>query len=290
MASARSSSAHNGCMLSSVGEEANRELARDPLPLRGRVVLITGVSRRAGIGYAIARRAAAWGASVVAQHHRAHDEAQPWGADDLDRVLAGIRSQLVGDARLVDLPADLADPDAPAAVLDAALREFRRVDALVCNHARSGGDGALGELTAGHLDGHWAVNTRSSLLLAQEYAGQHEDGCPGRIVFLTSGQSLGPMPGEIAYAASKGALAEITLTLADQLAGRGITVNTVNPGPVDTGYLDAAGYERARGMFPTGRLGEPDDAARLIAWLLTDEARWITGQVINSEGGFARWR
>lgn len=290
MASAHSSSAHNGCMLSSVGEEANRELARDPLPLRGRVVLITGVSRRAGIGYAIARRAAAWGASVVAQHHRAHDEAQPWGADDLDRVLAGIRSQLVGDARLVDLPADLADPDAPAAVLDAALREFGRVDALVCNHARSGGDGALGELTAGHLDGHWAVNTRSSLLLAQEYAGQHEDGRPGRIVFLTSGQSLGPMPGEIAYAASKGALAEITLTIADQLAERGITVNTVNPGPVDTGYLDADDYERVRGMFPAGRVGEPDDAARLIAWLLTDEARWITGQVINSEGGFARWR
>ena len=70
----------------------------------------------------------------------------------------------------------------------------------------------------------------------------------------------------------------------------GITANTVNPGPVDTGYVTEADREATAVMFPQGRWGEPDDAARLITWLLTDEARWITGQVINSEGGFARWR
>ena len=70
----------------------------------------------------------------------------------------------------------------------------------------------------------------------------------------------------------------------------GITVNTVNPGPVDTGYVTEADREATAVMFPQGCWGEPDDAARLITWLLTDEARWITGQVINSEGGFARWR
>ena len=144
------------------------------------------------------------------------------------------------------------------------------------------------------LDAHWAVNTRASILLAQAFAAQHDDSRPGgRIVFMTSGQDLGPMTGEVAYAASKAALASITRTLADQLADRGITLNTVNPGPVDTGYAAVADqpdlHEAVRRHFPQGRWGTPDDPARLIAWLVTDEAAWITGQVINSEGGFRRW-
>lgn len=98
------------------------------------------------------------------------------------------------------------------------------------------------------------------------------------------------MPGEIAYAAAKAAVAGVTLTLADQLADRRIRVNAVNPGPVDTGYLTPAMRRRLRPMLPSGRLARPADVARLIAWLVTDEATWITGQVINAEGGFARWR
>jgi 3-oxoacyl-[acyl-carrier protein] reductase len=105
---------------------------------------------------------------------------------------------------------------------------------------------------------------------------------------MTSGQDLGPMPDEVAYATSKGALASITRTLADHLAGRGITLNTVNPGPVDTGYAPPDVHEAVRERFPDGRWGTPDDTARLIAWLATDDASWITGQVINSEGGFRR--
>jgi len=106
---------------------------------------------------------------------------------------------------------------------------------------------------------------------------------------MTSGQDLGPMRGEVAYAASKGALASITATLADELGDAGITVNTVNPGPVDTGYAPPDVVTAVAARFPAGRWGEPDDPARLIAWLVTDEARWITGQVINTEGGFRRW-
>jgi 3-oxoacyl-[acyl-carrier protein] reductase len=96
------------------------------------------------------------------------------------------------------------------------------------------------------------------------------------------------MPTEVAYAASKGALASITRTLADSVADRSITVNAVNPGPVDTGYAPPELLESVRRRFPLGRWGEPDDAARLIAWLVTDDAQWITGQVINAEGGFRR--
>jgi 3-oxoacyl-[acyl-carrier protein] reductase len=96
------------------------------------------------------------------------------------------------------------------------------------------------------------------------------------------------MPGEVAYAASKGAVASVTRTIADQLAGQAITVNAVNPGPVDTGYASGEVYEAVRSRFPQGRWGEPDDPARLIAWLATDEAGWVTGQTIATEGGFRR--
>jgi 3-oxoacyl-[acyl-carrier protein] reductase len=95
------------------------------------------------------------------------------------------------------------------------------------------------------------------------------------------------MSGEVAYAVSKGALHQATATLAEELALRGITVNAVNPGPTDTGW-GLADQDPGRAM-PFGRWGEPDDAARLVAWLCSDDARWITGQVIDSEGGFRRW-
>jgi len=274
------------------------QLRRNPLPLRGRVAVVTGVSRRAGIGYAIARRLAAQGASLVLHHYARHDRDQPWGADPggPEAVIAGVTAALADpDATVRHQEADLSDPDAPARLIEAAAATSRNLDILVCNHARSGGDGPLGTLTAGMLDAHWAVNTRSSILLAQAFAavrgeGEVGGGRPGgRIVFMTSGQDLGPMTPEVAYAASKGALASITRTLADHLAGQSITLNAVNPGPVDTGYAPPEAHEIVRRHFPQGRWGTPDDPARLVAWLVTDEAAWITGQVINTEGGFRRW-
>jgi len=268
------------------------QLRRDPLPLRGRVAVVTGVSRRAGIGYAIARRLAAQGASLHLYHYARHDRDQSWGADPggTEAVIDGVTAALADpDASVWDQEADLSDPDAPSRLIQAAAETSRFLDILVCNHARSGGDGPLGTLTAAMLDAHWAVNTRSSILLAQEFAARHDASRPGgRIVFMTSGQDLGPMPGEVAYAASKGALASVTRTLADQLADQAITVNAVNPGPVDTGYAPPDAHEAVRRHFPQGRWGEPDDPARLIAWLVTDDAAWITGQVFNTEGGFRR--
>jgi 3-oxoacyl-[acyl-carrier protein] reductase len=261
------------------------ELARDPLPLRGRVALVTGASRRAGIGYASCRRLAAYGASVFVHHFSPHDAAQPWGADEVSAVVDGVRAEVVPPAAVADMSADLADPAAPAALVSAVVSAMGGLDIVVCNQARSGSDGPLSAMTAEMLDAHWTVNTRASLLLAKEFAAL---GGAGRLVFLTSGQNLGPMPGEVAYASSKGALWSITATLADELAGQGITVNTVNPGPVDTGYAPPDVHAEVAARFPAGRWGEPDDPARLIAWLATDEARWITGQVINTEGGFRR--
>ena len=263
-------------------------------PLAGRVAIVTGVSRRVGIGLAVARRLAALGAGLFVTSWAAHDREQPWGADPggVAAVLAELGS---GDAsspavgRVEHLEADLLDPEAPDRVMAAAVEAFGHVDILVCNHARSS-LGGLGQLTTAELDASFAVNTRAVLLLVQAFAAQHDGRPGGRVVLFTSGQHLGPMPGELAYAASKGALVEVTASLADTLADRGITVNTINPGPTDTGYVDQATRERVATMFPAGRWGTPDDAARLVAWLCTDDAAWGTGQVVNSEGGFRRFR
>ncbi|GAA0660726.1 SDR family oxidoreductase [Streptomyces thermocarboxydovorans] len=270
-------------------------LRRDPLPLRGRTALVTGASRRAGIGHAVARRLAAYGASVYLHHHVPHDAAQPWGADRIEEVTASV-TEALGDprARVIAGPGDLADPAVPAELLDRAVEALGgRLDILVANHALSGSDGDLDTVDAAMLDAHWAVDTRSVLLLVQAFARHRatlEPRTPGgRVVMMTSGQDIAHgMPGEIAYALQKGAIASITRSLATTLAEQAVTVNTVNPGPVDTGYMTGEDYEAIAAMFPAGRWGMPDDPARLIAWLATDEADWITGQVISSEGGFRR--
>jgi 3-oxoacyl-[acyl-carrier protein] reductase len=254
------------------------------LSLHGRVAVVTGASRQAGIGYAVARRLLGLGAAVFVHSWTPHDAAQPWQADPLgiDGVLAALAAE---GGRVEHLAADFADPAAPAAVIAAARSAFGHVDILVVNHARSG-RGGLAELEAGEIDAFLHENVRASLLLVKEYAAQHDGREGGRVVLMTSGQHLGPMPGDIAYAVSKGALHQATATLSDALIDRGITVNAVNPGPTDTGW-ETRNWD-PRPAMPLGRWGTPADAARLIGWLCTDEAAWMTGQVLNSEGGFRR--
>lgn len=109
----------------------------------------------------------------------------------------------------------------------------------------------------------------------------------GRIILLTSGGHLGPMP-HPAYVASKGALHHLTLSLSDILADKGITVNAVNPGPTITYRPDEELNKGIIKRMPAGRWGTPDDAARLISWLVSDDAAWVTGQVIDSDGGFRK--
>jgi 3-oxoacyl-[acyl-carrier protein] reductase len=173
--------------------------------------------------------------------------------------------------------------------MDRAVGYFGHVDVLVANHARSSTQ-ALSFVTAHELDLSFGVNVRASVLLVQAYAAKHDDERPGgRVILFTSGQHLAPMPAELPYAISKGAIHQMTLSLADALVDRGITVNTINPGPTDTGWADPELTERVRNALPAGRWGSPDDASRLVGWLVSDDSAWITGQILNSEGGFRRW-
>ena len=251
------------------------------MDLTGRNALVTGASRKEGIGCAIARHLLSAGAGVVVHGWTPYDAVQRWGADP------GGTEGVARDLGVPFLEADFADAAAPERVVAAASESLGPLDILVVNHARSG-HGRLAELTAAEIDAFLHENVRAALLLVREFVDRHDDAREGgRIVLMTSGQHLAPMAGEVAYAVSKGALQQATSTLADELADRGITVNAVNPGPTDTGW--GLADQDPAGAMPLGRWGEPDDAARLIAWLCSDGARWITGQTIDSEGGFRRW-
>jgi 3-oxoacyl-[acyl-carrier protein] reductase len=249
----------------------------------GRTALVTGVSRRIGIGTAIARRLAADGFELLLHSWSPADTEQPWGADEgwAGELVAELRQ---AGARVEHVAADLADKDAPEAVVLRAVTAYGHLDVVVANHAR-GVNQSLEELTADEIDLTYAVNTRATLLLVKHFAAQHDGRPGGRVVLLTSGQHRGPMPGELPYIAAKGALHQLTRSLSAHLAPRGITVNTVDPGATDTGYASDAVRRAVLTEEPQGRWGEPDDAARLIAWLAGEESRWVTGQVIVSSGG-----
>jgi 3-oxoacyl-[acyl-carrier protein] reductase len=236
--------------------------------MNGAIALVTGADNPAGIGRACCRALAARGAVVACT-------VQP-GSTASEAELGA-----------VPIEAELADPDAPEALLAAVEAFVGRPSILVNNAAHSERDG-YAALDAATLDAHWAVNVRAPALLSVELARRHPPGTPGRIVNLISGQFLGPMRGELAYTATKGALQAFTVQLAAEVAELGITVNAVGPGPNDTGWMDDALRAELLPRFPMGRIGRPEDAATLVAFLCSEEAGWVTGQVIHAEGGFVR--
>lgn len=256
-----------------------------PPSLHGKTILVTGVSRRLGIGFGIAQRLAKMGARLCVQSYAPYDR-EIFDAADVDDP-----KDLVEDLRAYGVPVahlstDFSDPEAPEKLIAFAQEKLGHLHGLVLNHTYDSLT-KFDDLTADIIDQHLAVNVRAALLLIKAFVEQHDGQPGGRIVMLTSGQHLGPMP-DLAYVATKGAIHQLTHSLSDLLIDKGITVNTVNPGPTKTFTPDAATDQALLAQMPLGRWGLPEDAARLIGWLLSEEASWITGQVINSEGGFRR--
>jgi 3-oxoacyl-[acyl-carrier protein] reductase len=233
--------------------------------------LVTGAGREREIGTAICRALAAAG-------HRVAFTVPPGGDG------SALAAELGAEA----IEADLAEAAAPAAVLDAAQERLGARPAVLVNNAAHSVNGGYADMDAATLDAHYAVNVRAPVLLSCELARRHTPGEPGRIVCLTSGQSLGPMLGELPYATTKAALEMFVRQLAPEVMGLGITVNAVNPGVTDTGWVTDEIRAKVLPRMPAGRIGTGEDAARLIAWLCSADAGWVTGQVIGSEGGFVR--
>ncbi|SEF81795.1 SDR family oxidoreductase [Paenibacillus sp. UNC499MF] len=248
------------------------------------VAVVTGVSRRIGIGAAICRALAAKNMDVMFTTWSAFDRAMPWGADE-EGPDAIVRELTRSGIRCERLEIDQSDPGAAKRIIDETENRLGFPAVLVNNAAYSVNDG-YEKLDAAVLDAHYAVNMRGTALLSVEFGRRFSRGSGGRIINMTSGQSLGPMRGEIAYAATKAAVEAMTVTLAAELAPKGITVNAVNPGPTDTGWMTEELRNELAGQFPFGRIGRPEDAARLIAFLAGEESEWITGQILHSEGGF----
>ena len=181
----------------------------------------------------------------------------------------------------------LSSPQTPEVIFETALQHFGPIDILINNAAHSS-EASVHELTIQNIDAHFAVNVRGMMLLCAEFVRQwqhHPTKRGGRIINLTSGQGLDPMPGELPYAASKGAVDAFTISLSHELMPLGITVNAVDPGLTDSGWLDADQRALWEQTAPRGRVGLPEDAAQIILFLASAQSDWITGQIIRSRGG-----
>lgn len=247
--------------------------------VQAKIAVITGASNPRDIGTAICRKFASQGINIFFTY---------WNADPV-WIEEFQQSITYMGVRCEGLNIDLSNANAAYEILDSVETKLGFPSILVNNAAHSKSDGYI-NFNPQTLDEHYAVNMRSTFLLCVEFARRFEKmGLDtGRIINLTSGQDLGPMPGELAYAATKGAISAFTRSLSQEIAPLGITVNAVNPGPTDSTWMTDEIREQLRLKFPMGRIGLPEDVARTIAFLASEEAEWITGQIINSEGGFIR--
>jgi 3-oxoacyl-[acyl-carrier protein] reductase len=241
--------------------------------LAGKVALVTGGGR--GIGAGIVRRLAAEGAKVVFTYHASSAPAA---------ALVGEIEAAGGEA--IATVADMADPHAVRHAVAQTADRFGRLDLLV-NNAGMGTAASITDLSLADFDQCVAVNLRAVFVAMQEAARRMTAG--GRIVSIGSvnGDRI-PFEGGAVYAATKAAVAGLTRGAARDLGPRGITVNVVQPGPIDTDMNPADGpwAGAARAQTALGRHGGVADVAAMVAFLASDEAGYITGATLNVDGGY----
>lgn len=266
----------------------NDENKDSNLSLMGKHILITGVSRPAGIGATLARRFADAGATVAIHGYSDYDLELQY-SDAKESATEGLAHELSQQGANVYAlsSADLSKSGVAEEVVREAGLKMGTVDGLIINHAYST-YAPIGEWTEEHIDSHLITNVRATMMMIQAFAKQVDTETGGVITLFTSGQYLGPMINEIAYAVSKDAIIGLCKQASAALADQNIRVNCINPGPNDTGYLTGKEHEIVAKMFPSGCWGTPDDTANLAQFLHSDYADWITGQIIASEGGFRR--
>lgn len=238
-----------------------------------RVAIVTGASR--GIGAAVAQQLARDGLAIVVNYAR--------GGQEAEQVVAAIERE---GGRAVAVQADIGEAAGVPALFDVAEQAFGRADVLI-NNAGTMKLGTLAEVEDADFDRQLTLNLGGVFRGMREASRRLRDG--GRIVSFSSSVVGLYQPGYGVYAATKAAVEAMTHVLAKELGPRGITVNAVAPGPVETQFfLQGKSEEQVRAisaMNPFKRLGQPEDIARVVAFLASPQAGWINGQVIRANGG-----
>lgn len=270
--------------------------------LKGKVVLVTGANNPSGIGAAIARAFAKEGARVFITYYRtspkdygitlreAKSASEPGVSlyhylrtKDAQEVVDSIINER-GTAIACEI--DLRNTNNISALFDVVEAKFGGVDILVNNAADARNDDSIDTITADTIEKTYSVNVEATLLLISEFVRRYKKSNKkqGRIINVSTGPAQFFMR-QIAYGTSKAAIEAATRAIAGEVGPSGITVNTIAPGATQTGYIDKEAEERLIPTIPLRRLGQPEDIANAILFLASDQASWLTGQVIRVTGG-----
>lgn len=259
--------------------------------LKDKIVLVTGAN--AGIGAATARAFAAEGA-CVAIHYL--DAAFPDKWDNTYQALHMVKGRSVAEdvvsqieqqgGRAIAVACDLSIPGDLPKLFDQVEAALGPIDVLVNNAAHCEDPDTIFTTSAGSLDRYFAVNTRGTVLLIQEYVRRYQkrNASWGRIINLST-DAAQRFAGQIIYGGTKAMIEAFTRSIAIEVGPLGITVNTVAPGPVQTGWMSDEMEKREEKNIPLGRAGRPEDIADVIVFLASEQARWLTGGVIKVSGG-----
>lgn len=238
--------------------------------LNDRIALVTGSSR--GIGAGIARRLAADGAKVVLHASRSAEVAE--GVAEAIRAEGGRADIVLGD---------ITDADAAGQVVRDAFAVHGALDILVCN-AGAPASGPISGLDAAAIDRHLALNLRAVMLQTIEFA-RLTQSPHGRVVLISSASAAHPVGNAALYSASKAGAEAFIRSAAQELGERGITLNSVQPGMTASRAVDPALAAKVANWTAMARIGAPDDIADVVAFLASDEARWLTGVTLAATGG-----
>lgn len=246
-------------------------------PLQNRIALVTGVGRRAGIGAAICREIAKNGGDVFFSYWRQYDKETYSKHNDNDPAAIAVELSHFG-VQVGSVEIDLSALDSAEKLFQAVEKELG-TPAILINNACHDFEVSFVELSPEILDKHYAVNVRAVAMLCKEFV---KRGNAGHIISMTSGQSLGGMGSQnIPYSITKAALEMLAPQLAPELAKRGIAINSLDPGPTDTGWMTEALKEQVRKGSRRAQVNTPEEIARLIISILT-EKKFPTGEVIHA--------